>query len=121
MTDEQIERVKKIKNVNRQVNEIYNLLDEIGMKYKKTGCSKCRKDLLNILREEAGLIEHADEVSDFNDGRPMGDDGSNKEFEYLLPKPQFWQGHRIDQDTPTEIVRAFVAKHPTGYYRKIEK
>lgn len=107
MTEEIRERIARITNANRQVGEIYALLDELGISYKRTGCSRCRRDLLNILREEAGLIESAADVSPF--------DG---EYEYLLDRPQSWNGHIMGQDTPVEVIREFVKQFPNGYYRK---
>lgn len=101
----------KITNVNKQVDEIYKLLDLLGITYKKTSCSKCRKDLLNILKEEAGLIKNAADESDFN---------TDSEWVYVCKRPQSWHGHIIDQDTPTEVIEEFVKTHPVGYYKRIE-
>ena len=113
MTDEQYERIAGITNANRQIKEIYALLDELGITYKRTGCSRCRRDLLNILREEAGLISSAAEASEF--------DAPGTEYTYLPDRPQSWNGHLMDQDTPVEIIREFVKQFPTGYYRKVER
>lgn len=113
MTDEQYERIAGITNANRQIKEIYALLDELGITYKRTGCSRCRRDLLNILREEAGLISSAAEASEF--------DATGTEYTYLPDRPQSWNGHLMDQDTPVEIIREFVKQFPTGYYRKVER
>lgn len=113
MTDEQYKRIAGITNANRQIKEIYALLDELGITYKRTGCSRCRRDLLNILREEAGLISSAAEASEF--------DAPGTEYTYLPDRPQSWNGHLMDQDTPVEIIREFVKQFPTGYYRKMGK
>lgn len=63
--EEMIGRVKAIKDVNKQVEEIYALLGELGIKYKRTGCFKCRRDYLNIIKEELGLIKSAAHKSSF--------------------------------------------------------
>lgn len=111
MSDEIRDRIAAISNPNKQIDEIYALLDELGIIYKKTKCGKCRKDLLNILREEAGLIEDAAEESEF--GKE-----TETEFTYLLNRPQSWNGHLICQDTPVEVIREFVKQFPNGYFRK---
>lgn len=109
MTEETKQRIKAITDSNKQIKEIYALLDELGIKYKKTSCKKCRRDLLNILREEAGMIESAADESDFN---------SNLNYEYIYTpnRPCIWNGQIINQDTPVEVIREFVKKFPNGYY-----
>lgn len=109
MTDEIRQRIEGITNANKQISEIYALLDELGIAYKRTKCSRCRKDLLNILREEAGIIESAANESDFN---------SNSEYIYTATRPQIWNGYIINQDTPVEVIREFVKQFPKGYYKK---
>lgn len=79
MTLEEIrERALAIKNPITEYEKVYELLDELGVSYKKTNCHKCRRDLYNILREEVGLIESAAEESDFN-----SDSDSDSENELL--------------------------------------
>jgi len=110
MTDELKQRIANITDANAQILEIYALLDELNITYKKTKCARCRRDLLNILREEAGLIESAANESGFNTY-------SNTEYVYLLDRPQTWNGHFINQDTPPEVIRAFLEQFPNGYYK----
>lgn len=111
MTDETKQRIKAITDSNKQIKEIYALLDELGIKYKKTSCKKCRRDLLNILREEAGMIESAADESDFN-----SNSDSDYEYIYTPSRPCIWNGQIINQDTPVEVIREFVKKFPNGYY-----
>lgn len=114
MTDELKQRIANITDANAQILEIYTLLDELNITYKKTTCKKCRRDLLNILREEAGIIESAANESGFNTD-------SNTEYVYLLDRPQTWNGYFINQDTPPEVIREFVKQFPKGYYIKKNK
>ena len=114
MNDDLKQRIANITDANAQILEIYALLDELGIKYKKTKCARCRRDLMNILREEAGIIESAANESGFNTV-------SNSEYVYLLDRPQTWNGHFISQDTPPEIIREFVKQFPKGYYIKKNK
>lgn len=117
MTDEQRQRIANITNANKQIGEIYALMDELGLKYSKTTCSKCRRDLLNILREEAGQIEDASAESAFD----AADIDWSYDYEYIYPRKIWWHGHEIGPDTPREIVEAFVRLIPQGYYRKVER
>lgn len=111
--EEMIEATGGIVHPFRQRETLYAIADELGIKYKRNSCPKCAKDLWNIIREELGLIESAAEESDFN--------GGDYEWVYLPKRPQYWNGHVIDQDTPVEIIREFVKRFPKGYYRKAEK
>lgn len=114
--EEMIEALSHITNFKAQRKELYPIADELGIKYKKTTCTKCTRDLYNIIREELGLIEDAAEESDFNY------DPYNGQYEYIyLPKRSVgWMGYIIGQDTPVEIIEKFNAKFP-GYYRKVKK
>lgn len=61
--------IKNIQSITNPVKEkqiIYNTLTELNIPFKKTSCSKCINDLLNIAKEELGLIGNAAEISDFN-------------------------------------------------------
>lgn len=106
-----IDRIKSVKDVLKEKKTIYEVLDELGVKYKKSNCRKCLKDLKNIALEELGLIDNAAEISDFN---------TNGEWVYICKRPQSWHGYIIDQDTPTEVIEQFVKTHPVGYYKRIE-
>lgn len=109
MNDEIRKRIAAITDYNAQIRDIYTLLDELGITYKKNKCVRCRKDLYNILREEAGLIDDAAIESDFN--------GEN-EWIYLLDRAQSWNGYIIDNNTPIEIINEFVKSFPNGYFTK---
>lgn len=107
-----IEKVRSINDVSKQRDELYAVLDELGITYRRTNCKKCLRDLLNIAKEELRLIEDASAASDFN---------GESEYVYLLDRAQSWNGHIIDQNTPAEVVREFVKAFPKGYYRRVEK
>lgn len=100
-------RIADIKDVVRQKAELYAILDEMGVKYKKTRCIKCLKDLLNIAKEEAGMIGSAAEASDFN--------LSSRKWKYVKNNPVLWRGFIFDDNTPEEMVEKFVRYH-NGYY-----
>lgn len=69
MTNEKKEaltaKVNSITNVHRQTELLYSIMDELGIKYKRTRCFKCHIDYLNIVKEELGLIDDASEKSIF--------------------------------------------------------
>lgn len=91
------------------ISQIYEALDFLGIPFKKTTCKRCRQDLLNIVREELGLIDDAAELSSFNS------DGE-KCYTYTCDRPQTWNGYVIDNNTPVEIIRKFIERFPVGYY-----
>lgn len=77
-------RLDAITNLRTQQNELYEVLDALGVTYQKTTCLKCRRDLLAIAREELGVIADASEESGFDTteyrytyayGRPLRVDG----------------------------------------------
>lgn len=115
MTQEQRDRIAKLKSPNKDIKEIYALMDELGITYKKTSCSKCRTDYLNILREEAKLIEDAAEESAFNEV------DENAEYRFIRKVGTVWKGKLYDGNTPMPMVREFVKHFPVGFYEKIEK
>lgn len=111
---ELVEKIQSVKDVKKQAETIYEVLDTLGISYKRTQCRKCLADLKNIAEEELGIIGDAAEVSSFD--TPEG-----AEYVYLLDRPQSWNGHIISQDTPAEVIREFVKAFPKGYFKKVEK
>lgn len=106
-----IEIIKGIDNPTpANINTIYEGLRFLGIPFKKTTCGKCRRDYLNIIKEELGLIDNAADQSDFNE---------NKCYRYLLKRSQVFNGHLINGQTAIEIIREFVKKHPVGYYEEM--
>lgn len=93
----------------RNPKRLYELMDELGIKYKRTTCSKCLKDYYNICCEELGLIDDASDYSEFNEG-----------YVYLKSRSFIWNGHKINQKTPVDVIEEFIKEHK-GYYRKIER
>lgn len=115
--DELIRRAQSIQDLKRDYNELYALLDELGITYKRTTCSKCRQDYLNIIKEELGMIESSAEVSGFNttsDGRYI----YIRDRNYIWTKPDGTRV-RISKTTPVEEIEEFVKTHK-GFYKKIE-
>lgn len=118
--EELIQRVAAIKDVKKQYNEIYEVLTELKIKFKKTTCKRCLQDLLNICKEELGMIESAAESSSFNKTTRT----INTEWVYLHPFPIGWtyNGERylMDKYTPSEIIEEFVKTHKY-FYKKNKK
>lgn len=106
-----IEKINGVKNARIQKNVIYEVLDELGISYKRTNCSRCLNDLLSIAKEELGLIDNAAEVSSFNDN-------PNKCYRYILKRSQVFEGYLINNDTPIDVIRKFIIKHPVGYFEE---
>lgn len=111
MNKEEIkERALAITNPAFQANELYELLDAIGIKYKKSNCHKCRADLYNILLEELNIIEDASAISSFD---------SECEYKYIRKQTVLWNRDgkyiKINQNTPIEIIKEFIKTHP-GYF-----
>lgn len=109
--NELIKKIKSVKDPVKEIETVYAVLDELGIKYKKSGCHRCRKDLYRIALEELGLIENAADESGFD---------KKTEWVYLLNRPQSWHGHIIDQDTDPKIIKEFVKSFPNGYFIKVE-
>lgn len=112
--EELIKRVEAITNLKTQYKELYAILDELGIKYKKTVCMKCRKDYLYIVKEELGMIENAAEHSDFNGGK----------WVYLRDRSFSWtmiDGKKviINANTPQNIIEEFVKEHK-GFYKQTD-
>ena len=61
-----IDKINGIQNTVKEKQTIYEVLTALNIPFKKTSCSRCINDLLNICKEELGLIGNAAEVSDFN-------------------------------------------------------
>lgn len=108
--EELLSRFRAISDPYRQKQELYDILDLLGISYKKTNCRRCILDYYNIVREELGLIEDASEFSSFN---------GDKEYIYLLNRTFKWKYNgkifTINQNTPKYIIEEFIKTHK-GYY-----
>lgn len=114
-----INKINSVTSPNKDKEIIYGVLDELGITYKRTNCGKCNTDLLNIAKEELGLIGNAAEVSDFNGAGQTETGGKTRKWVYVADRPQTWNGHVINNDTPEEVIAEFVRKHPNGYYKLV--
>ena len=111
---ELIDEYLKIKDVNKDIAIIYDLMDKLGIKYQKTACKRCRKDFQNLIAEELGLIKSAADNSGWDD---------EAEYEYLMGEDYSWQGHRLNADTPKWVIRRFFASEPVKavqFYRAVQ-
>ena len=115
---EQIDKIVEIQNILQGgdiydvKDSLYNLLEELGISFKKTRCKKCLWDYYNIIREELGLISNAADESQFNDALDLID----AEFIYLKSKSVAWNGHVMNQNTDVNVIKAFLNTGATGYY-----
>lgn len=97
MTREEItERINAIAEPSEQRDELFAVLDELGIRYKKeTRCKKCLRDYLLVAKEAVGLVESAAEESDFNGSEPETDAPETGEPETAVadaaeaPKPVY--------------------------------
>lgn len=99
-----IAKFRTIADIKADKRILYEVMDLLGISYKKTRCVRCLRDYYNIVREELGLIEDAAEVSDFNGN-----------YTYILNRPVMWNGYRMDNSTDPAVISEFVKKH-RGYY-----
>lgn len=96
------EMINSVKNVSKDRNIIYNVLTELGIQFQRTNCHRCLTDLLNIAKEELGMIGSAADVSDFNES----------DYVYKMRRMTSWKGHLIGSGTQQEILRDFCSEHP---------
>lgn len=112
--EELIKKVESIKDLKKDYKILYEVMDELGISFRKTTCLKCRRDYLNIIKEELGMIESAAEQSDFNGGK----------WVYLRDRSFSWtmiDGKKviINANTPQNIIEEFVKTHK-GFYKKTD-
>lgn len=107
-----LQAANAITNPLKQKEEIYMLMDALGLTYKRTNCGRCLRDYLNIVKEELGAIADASNESDFNA------ETDEWEYIYIHPRTVLWKGHKINQSTPKAVVDEFIKEHPHGYYTK---
>ena len=106
-TREQLaDEVKQIKNPLKQKEQVYAIMDALGISYKKTNCGRCMRDYTNILKEELGMIESAADASDFN----------GKKYRYIRQRTVLWRGNKMNQHTPVDVIEQFIAAGGIGFY-----
>ena len=95
------DKIKSVKDVSVDRQVIYEVLSELGIPFRKTNCRRCLTDLLNICKEELGLIDNAAEESAFN-----------KSFHYNVSRPTSWRGKIVDWNSSNEVLSKFCVEHP---------
>lgn len=125
MTREEIrEKFDAITDPYNQKQELYEVLDLLEIKYKKTNCRNCILDYFHMAAEELGIIEDASEESNFNNTEPteqpstvLKDDTQQVQtvLRYVWPRPVSWKGHIINDRTPESVKREFHKTHK-GFY-----
>ena len=108
-----LEAANNIANPVKQKEEIFALMDTLGLTYRQTNCGRCLRDYLNIIKEELKIIKNAAEVSEFNE--------TGGEYIYIHPRTVLWHGYKINQFTPVDVIEEFVKKFPVGYYQQISR
>lgn len=109
--EEMIAKLETI-DLKKDVSTLYEILDELGVTYKKTACLRCRNDLRNIALEELGSIENAAAISDFN---------TELNYVYLLDRTIIWRKHKLNQNTKKEIVAEFMKTGAMGVYKIVSE
>lgn len=114
MTREEIrERAIAIKNPIAEYTTVYELLDELGITYKKTTCHKCRIDLYNILREEVGLIDSAADNSEFNEEHTEEKElPEDTELVFIYPRPVRFGKLIVSKDSSQKTMMKMYKAHP---------
>ena len=102
-----LEATNNITNPLKQKEEIFMLMDALGLSYRRTNCGRCLKDYLNIVKEELGAISDASTESEFNG-----------EWVYLPKRTMSWRGHLINKYTDPKVIEEFVKRFPKGYFEK---
>ena len=115
MTREEIrEKFDAITDPYNQKQELYEVLDLLEIKYKKTNCRNCILDYFHMAAEELGIIEDASEESNFNNIEPSTEQPATV-LKYVWPRPVSWKGHIINDRTPESVKREFHKTHK-GFY-----
>lgn len=115
MTREEIrEKFDAITDPYNQKQELYEVLDLLEIKYKKTTCRNCILDYFHMAQEELGIIEDASEESNFNYTEPTTEHPATV-LKYVWPRPVSWNGHIINDRTPESVKREFHKTHK-GFY-----
>lgn len=129
--EEMIKKVLAIKYPKKEKDVIYEIANELGLKLKKTECGRCLRDYVALLKEELGLIKSAAEESEFNSNSetysgPLGTENfttnepNDEGWVYIGKRTQTWNGHLINNNTPTHVIEEFVKRFPKGYYIKVQ-
>lgn len=110
--EELIEKFNSIVDINKDYNTIYELLEELGIKFNKTSCSKCRRDFYNIIKEELFDDYIASENSDWDDDKYS--------LIYTYPRPVNWKGTIVNKNSPKSVLQAFYNEHPKFFMRQLK-
>lgn len=114
MTREEIrEKFDAITDPYNQKQELYEVLDLLEIKYKKTNCRNCILDYFHMAQEELGIIEDASEESNFNHTEQTEQPATV--LKYIWPRTVSWKGHIINDRTPESVKREFHKTHK-GFY-----
>lgn len=110
--EELIEKINSVRDPYSEVKTVYEVLDGLGIKYKRTSCRSCRVDLYNIAREELGLIGSAAEHSGF-DNVP-----ANTRYEFT-GRAIRWNGKVYDRLSSQEDLQKLHDVFGAAYVREV--
>ena len=110
-----IKKFNEIEDPYIEKATLYEIMEELGIKFRKTNCKHCIIDYYNITKEQLFDGYDAAEHSDWDE----------REFDYIytLKHPVRWTDHEtgkshiIKQSTPRHIIEKFIENHK-GYYIK---
>lgn len=106
-----IDKLNSITNPYSEKMILYEIMDELGMHYRRTNCKSCIFDYYNIVREELGMIEDASEESNFD---------YQYELVYTYPRPVNWKGTIVNKNSPKSVLQAFYNEHPKFFMRQLK-
>ncbi len=110
-----IKKFNEIEDPYREKATLYEIMEELGIKFNKTNCKSCILDYYKIVKEELFDGYEAAEHSDWDD--------REYDYIYIQKQPFRWtdqetgKSHIIKQSTPRHIIEKFIENHK-GYYIK---
>lgn len=104
------EKFLQINDPYKEKQQLYEIMDLLGISYRKTNCKSCIMDYFAICQESLGIIEDASLVSDW--------DLREYDLIFTYPRPVRWNGKIIKKTSPREVHEAFYSEHPEFYIKQ---
>lgn len=67
------ELLKMLANPKPKAERLYNVMDGLGIAYKRTSCIKCLRDYVAICLEELRAIDNAADISGFDNNEEINE------------------------------------------------
>lgn len=106
------EKLNQIVDPYKEKQQLYEVMDLLGLKYRRTNCKSCIIDYYHICMEELEMISDASEASDW--------DTRDYELIYNYPRPVNWKGKIVKKSSPREVHEAFYVDHPQFYIKQLK-